>query len=198
MAVELPELMVSDAAAWRAWLQEHCAQPDGVWLVLAKKGNTSPTSLRYDEALLEALCFGWIDGQTGRRDEVSYRQRFTPRRPRSPWSARNVGHVERLMEEGRMAPSGLAAVEQARKDGRWEKAYPGAADMPVPDDLLAALDRMPTARAAFDGLSGQNRYAILYRLHQVSARNRAGRIRDYVEMLARGGTLHPQRSSKPD
>lgn len=195
MATELPGLIVRDSGAWRTWLHEHCAQPDGVWLVLAKKGTISPTLLRYDEALDEALCFGWIDGQTGRRDEATYRQRFTPRRARSQWSARNVGKVEGLIAEGRMDPAGLAAVQQARDDGRWEKAYAGPASIEVPHDLTAALARVPAARHAFERLSSQNRYAILYRLHQISPRNRNQRLGEYVEMLARGETIHPQRTS---
>src|ERR1700691_4269393 len=112
MAIELPELVLSDAAAWRRWLAEHHGQPTGVWLILDKKATTEPTSLSYDEALDEALCHGWIDGQVRRRDERTYKQRFTPRRARSKWSKRNVGIVERLLAEGRMQPAGLAAVEE--------------------------------------------------------------------------------------
>src|SRR5215218_8183037 len=104
MRDEQPDLVLTDAAAWRGWLQEHHADVDGVWLVLAKKGTTAPTSLTYDEALDEALCHGWIDGQVRRRDETTYKQRFTPRRKRSPWSKRNVGIAERLAAEGRMHP----------------------------------------------------------------------------------------------
>src|SRR5438876_8456864 len=125
MAVESPELIVRDAAAWREWLGENHADPDGVWLVLAKKGTDKPTSLTYDQALEEALCHGWIDGQAGRRDAATYRQRFTPRRPRSSWSKRNVGIAERLLAEGRMEQAGISAVERAKADGRWEAAYAG-------------------------------------------------------------------------
>src|SRR5579875_496503 len=101
---ELPELLVPDAEAWHAWLDSHHADHPGVWLVLHKKGGQT-TALTYDQALDEALCFGWIDGQVGRRDDGSYRQRFTRRRPNSPWSARNVGHVARLTDAGRMQPA---------------------------------------------------------------------------------------------
>ena len=119
--------MVVDAAAWRTWLAKHGASAAEAWLVLAKKGGASPTRLTYQEALEEALCFGWIDGQVRRRDEGSYRQRFTPRRPRSGWSKRNVQLAERLIATGRMRPPGRAAVEQARADGLWETAYAGPA-----------------------------------------------------------------------
>jgi uncharacterized protein YdeI (YjbR/CyaY-like superfamily) len=118
VAADPPELIVPDAAAWRAWLTDHHDDPDGVWVVLAKKGAAAPTSLTYDDALEEALCHGWIDGQARRRDETAYRQRFTRRRPRSSWSRRNVGIVERLLAEGRMHPAGVAEVERAKADGR--------------------------------------------------------------------------------
>src|SRR6266480_6687472 len=135
MAVELPELIVRDAAAWREWLANHHANPTGVWLVLAKKGIEEPTSLTYDQALEEALCHGWIDGQGRRRDETTYRQRFTQRRRRSSWSKRNTGHAERLVAEGRMHPAGVAEVERAKADGRWDAAYAGPTSIEVPPDL---------------------------------------------------------------
>src|ERR1700728_3446519 len=132
------ELIVANARAWRAWLARNHAAPTGVLLVVAKKGTAEPTSLSYDEALEEALCNGWIDGQVRRRDAGTYLQRFTPRRPRSRWSKRNVGIVERLIAEGRMRPGGFAQIEQAQADGRWEGAYAGAASIEVPADLRAA------------------------------------------------------------
>jgi uncharacterized protein YdeI (YjbR/CyaY-like superfamily) len=194
MAIELAELTVSDAAAWRQWLADNHGQPEGVWLILAKKGTTEPTSLSYDEALDEALCHGWIDGQVQRRDERTYKQRFTPRRARSKWSKRNVGIVDRLLSDGRMHPAGLAAVEEAKADGRWEIAYSGQASIEVPDDLTTALDADPRARAMFEILTSQNRYALLYRIDAAKRpATRARRIAQYVEMLARGETLHPQR-----
>jgi uncharacterized protein YdeI (YjbR/CyaY-like superfamily) len=194
VAEEPPTLTVPDAAAWRAWLAEHHERSQGVWVRLAKKGTTEPTSLTYAQALEEALCQGWIDGQVRRADERTYRQRFTPRRARSAWSQRNVGHVERLTSEGRMRPAGAAAVERAKADGRWEEAYAGQAAIEVPADLAAALDAEPAARAAFETLSSQNRYAVLWRIGQAKrADTRARRIERYVAMLARGETLHPQR-----
>jgi uncharacterized protein YdeI (YjbR/CyaY-like superfamily) len=194
VAAPLSELLVADAAAWRAWLGEHHGDGPGVELVLAKKGTTEPTTLSYEQALDEALCQGWIDGQVRRRDEHTYRQRFTPRRVRSQWSERNVGHVERLLDEGRMQPAGLAAVERAKADGRWEAAYPGQKAIEVPEDLARALAAEPGAQANFELLSSQNRYAVLYRIHSAKRSDtRARKIDEYVAMLARGETLHPQK-----
>ena len=196
MASEPPELIVVDAAAWRAWLSRHHGEQNGVWLVLAKKGTTEPTSLTYDEALIEALCHGWIDGQSRRRDEATYRQRFTPRRRRSQWSKRNVGIAERLLAEGKMHAAGIAEIERAKADGRWDAAYSGAATIEVPADLAAALDAEPRAKAFFAELTGQNRYAILYRVTTARrAQTRARRIEEIVAMLARGETFHPQRTT---
>lgn len=190
----LPELIVADAAAWRRWLSAHQADTTGVLLVLAKKGVTEPTALTYAQALQEALCHGWIDGQVGRRDELTYRQRFTPRRARSKWSQRNVGLVAKLTDEGRMRPPGLAAVQSAKDDGRWDDAYPAQSTIEVPDDLAAALAAEPRAKAMFDLLTSQNRYAVLYRVHDAKrADTRARRIQSLVAMLARGETVHPQR-----
>ena len=194
MADELPELIVADEAAWRRWLGEHHGDPTGVWLVLAKKGTMDPTSLTHDQALDEALCHGWIDGQVGSRNETSFRQRFTPRRARSPWSKRNVGIIERLLAEGRMHAAGLEAVEQAQADGRWDAAYAGQAGMEVPPDLGAALDAKPRAQAMFEILTSQNRYAVLYRLERATrADTRARRIETFVALLSRGETIYPQR-----
>jgi uncharacterized protein YdeI (YjbR/CyaY-like superfamily) len=195
---DLPELCVPDAAAWRAWLAEHHAQPDGVWLVLAKKGTSQPTSLGYDQALDEALCFGWIDGQVRGGDQGVYRQRWTPRRARSPWSRRNVDHVERLATQGRMHPAGLAQVDAAKADGRWEAAYAGPGSIEVPDDLAAALAAEPRALAMFDLLTSQNRYAVLLRLSQAKRpETRARRLERFVAMLARGETVYPQKRALP-
>jgi uncharacterized protein YdeI (YjbR/CyaY-like superfamily) len=119
MADQAAELLVADAAAWRTWLAGNVDDQAGIWLVLAKKGTTAPTSLSYAQALDEAIAHGWIDGQVRRRDEATYRQRFTPRRRRSTWSQGNVERVERLSREGRMHPAGLVAVESAKAEGRW-------------------------------------------------------------------------------
>jgi uncharacterized protein YdeI (YjbR/CyaY-like superfamily) len=194
VAEELPELIVEDAAAWRAWLSEHHAEPRGVWLTLAKKGTTEPTSLTYEQALQEALCFGWIDGQARRGDDSTYVQRFTPRRVRSPWSKHNVARVERLVAEGRMQPAGIAEVERAKEDGRWQAAYSGSATIGVPDDLAEALANEPRAQAMFEILTSQNRYAVLYRIQDAKREEtRKRRIEQFVAMLARGETIYPQK-----
>jgi len=195
MPAEQPELVVSDASAWRDWLDEQHASSEGVWLILSKRGTTTPTRLVYDEALEEALSYGWIDGQARRRDEGTYIQRFTPRRKRSPWSKRNTLIAERLISEGRMRPAGLAEMERAKVDGRWQAAYEGAAAIQVPADLQAALDAEPAAKTMFAGLSGTNRYAVLYRIQDARRpETRARRVENFVAMLARGETPHPQRA----
>jgi uncharacterized protein YdeI (YjbR/CyaY-like superfamily) len=194
MADPLSELLVADVAAWRKWLRAHDEDEVGVELVLAKKGTSEPTELTYDQALEEALCHGWIDGQVRRRDERTYRQRFTPRRARSQWSERNVGIVERLLTEKRMRPAGMAAVERAKADGRWEAAYPSQASIEVPADLATALAAEPRAQANFELLASQNRYAVLFRIHSAKRSDtRARRIEEFVRMLARGETVHPQK-----
>ena len=138
MTVDSSELIVSNLAAWRRWLAKRPSDSEGVWLVLAKKGTTRPTSLTYDQALEEALCHGWVDGQLARRDEGTFRRRFTPRRTGGAWSKRNIAIIERLTAEGRMRPAGLRAVERAKADGTWDAAYGGAATIEVPDDLRRA------------------------------------------------------------
>jgi uncharacterized protein YdeI (YjbR/CyaY-like superfamily) len=187
-------MTIADADAWHAWLEAHHADSSGVWLVLAKKGTIDPTSLTYDEALEEALCHGWIDGQRRSGDASTFVQRFTPRRARSPWSKRNVGIVERLTSEGRMRPAGTAEVERARADGRWQAAYEGQRAIAVPADLAAALAAEPKAQAMFEILTSQNRYAILFRTAGAKrAETRARRIEQFVALLARGETIYPQK-----
>jgi uncharacterized protein YdeI (YjbR/CyaY-like superfamily) len=190
---ELLAVTVADGAGWRAWLQEHHGDDRGVWLTLARKGAAdAPTSLSYEEALEEALCHGWIDGQIRGGDKDSYRQRFTPRTARSGWSQRNVATAERLILEGRMQAWGLAAVERAKADGRWDAAYAGPASIEVPTDLAAALDSHPAARTMFQRLNSRNRYAVLYRIETAKrAETRSRRIEQFVAMLARGETIYP-------
>ena len=198
MGSDTPELLLPDAAAWSAWLEANHGAESGVWLVLVRGSGAGPTSLTYAAALEAALAFGWIDGQGRRRDESTYFVRFTPRRPRSAWSKRNTEIVERLTAEGRMRPAGLAQVERAKADGRWEAAYHGPGSIEVPADLAAALERAPGAAANFGRLNSQNRYAILYRL-QAARRpdTRARRLAEFVAMLERGETFHPQREPLP-
>lgn len=191
---QLLELVVADASAWREWLEAYHNNSPGVWLVLAKQGTTQPTSLTYDQALEDALCHGWIDGQLRRRDETTFRRTFTPRRPRSAWSARNVALVNRLITDGRMHPAGMTEIERAKADGRWHAAYAGPASIELPDDLAAALAAEPQAQEMFDILTSQNRYAVIYRVTNAKRTDtRTRRIAQFVAMLARGETIYPQK-----
>ena len=191
--MDLPELLVADAAKWRTWLRGHHSESQGVWLVLAKKGTTLPTTLSYNEALDEAICFGWIDGRLGRRDGTTFVRLFTPRSARSLWSQRNVAIAERLTASGRMHRSGDDEVRRAKEDGRWEAAYAGQSGAAVPDDLARALAANPRAKAMFQKLTAANRYSIVYRVTSAKkVETRAGRVEQFVEMLARGETVHPQ------
>lgn len=194
MAEELQDLIVPDATALRAWLAEHHATSPGVWLALTKKGGTT-TTLTWQQAVDEALCFGWIDGQTRKRDDQTSCVRYTPRRARSMWSARNVENVARLEAEGRMTDSGRAEVEAARADGRWERAYVASSNAEVPDDLAAAIAAVPQAQAMFDVLTKTNRYALIHRLTTVKrAETRQRKIESFVAMLARHEAPHPQKA----
>jgi len=188
------EVIMADAHAWHTWLSEHHQANDGIWLVLAKKNVTTPTSLTYDQALDEALCHGWIDGQRKGRDDRTFVQRFTPRRARSLWSKRNVGIIARLESEGRMVAAGREQVERAKADGRWDKAYGGSSELEVPVDLTEALAAVPRAQAMFDILTSSNRFAVVYRVTSPKrADTRARRIAQIVEQLARGETIYPQK-----
>ena len=188
-------MIVADVDTFREWLRGNGTTCDGVWLVLAKKGTTDPTSLTYAQALEEALCEGWIDGQKRSRDAATFLQRFTPRRRASIWSKRNVGITEQLIAEGRMRAAGLAEIERAKADGRWDAAYSGQASAAVPDDLAAALAVNPAASKMFDVLNGANRFAVLFRVETAKRpETRARRVEQLVAMLARGETIHPQRA----
>jgi uncharacterized protein YdeI (YjbR/CyaY-like superfamily) len=186
---ELPIVELPDQEAWRQWLEANHAEAPGAWLKFAKKGSSTPT-VTYAEAIEEALCHGWIDGQVRPYDESFYLQRFTPRRPRSKWSQINREKATRLMADGRMHPAGLAQVEGAKADGRWESAYPPQSAATVPEDLQRELDQNPQASAFFATLKGQARYAFLYRLHNVTKpESRTKRIAGYIELLSSGKTL---------
>jgi uncharacterized protein YdeI (YjbR/CyaY-like superfamily) len=186
-------LVLPDVAAWRSWLDENEDVSDGVWLLLAKKGTTEPTTLTYQDALLEALASGWIDGQGKSYDAACHLQRFTPRRKRSIWSQRNVERVGALAAEGRLRPRGQAEIDAAKADGRWDRAYAGPATAEVPADLEAALAASPAAAATFATLKGQNRYAVLHRIATApNDATRARRLQRLVDMLARGETPYPQ------
>jgi uncharacterized protein YdeI (YjbR/CyaY-like superfamily) len=187
-----PTLTFPSAEAWRAWLEEHHADPAGVWLKIAKKGRGIET-VTHAEALEEALCFGWIDAVRHAHDEDYFLQRFVPRRPRSKWSQVNRDKVIALTEAARMHPAGLAEVERAKADGRWDAAYAPQSQATVPDDLQAELDARPKAKATFATLKSQNRYAILFRLRDAKRpETRARRLQQFVEMLERGETPYPQ------
>ena len=191
---ELDELIVADAEALRAWLMANHATSAGVWLALTRKGGTV-TTLTWQQAVDEALCFGWIDGQARKGDEQTSWIRFTPRRPRSSWSQRNVANVARLESQGRMMPPGRAAVEAAKADGRWALAYAPPSEAEVPADLMAAIAAEPAARAMFDLLTSTNRFALIYRVNSVKrAETRQRKIGELVAMLARHETIYPQKA----
>ncbi|SEP00534.1 Uncharacterized conserved protein YdeI, YjbR/CyaY-like superfamily, DUF1801 family [Trujillonella endophytica] len=184
LPTDLPVLAFPDQAALEAWLEVEGATAPGLYVRLAKKGS-GIASVTYAELVESCLCFGWIDGRSNRLDEATYLQRITPRRARSVWSQKNVSAVGRLLEAGRMRPAGLAAVEAAQADGRWERAYPGSADMTVPDDLAAALSAVPGAAEAFAALNGAERYSVLWRVHNAATpETRARRITAAVQALA--------------
>jgi uncharacterized protein YdeI (YjbR/CyaY-like superfamily) len=187
---DLPILLFADQGELEAWLEENGDGGEGFWLKIAKKGS-GVESVDYAEGLEVAICFGWIDSQKRSFDDKHFLQRFTPRRPRGRWSKINREKAEALIAAGRMRPDGLAEVEAAKADGRWDAAYAGQRSAAVPDDLQAELDRNEAAREFFAGLSGANRYAILYRLDEAKKpETRERRLRKFVTMLERGETIH--------
>jgi uncharacterized protein YdeI (YjbR/CyaY-like superfamily) len=179
-------------ADWEAWLAAHHADtPDGVWIRFARRGS-GIASVTHAEALELALCYGWIDAQVGKGDETHYVHRFMPRRPRSRWSKVNRAKAEALIAAGRMQPAGLAAIEQAKADGRWDAAYDPPSTSTIPDDLAAELAARPLARAFFEALDSRNRYAILHRLQDAKRpETRARRLAKFVAMLEAGERIHP-------
>jgi uncharacterized protein YdeI (YjbR/CyaY-like superfamily) len=190
MADDLPILLFATPPDLEAWLEENHAQPDGFWLKVAKKGS-GEQSVTYAQALELALCFGWIDSQKRGFDEKFFLQRFTPRRPRGRWSRINRDKAEELLAAGTMRPAGLAEVDAAKADGRWEAAYEGARTATVPDDLRRELDANPAAAGFFAGLDSANRYAIVYRLNDAKKpETRERRLRKFVAMLERGEKIH--------
>lgn len=187
-----PLLYCTSQEEWHDWLAKNGESSAGVRLQLVKKTSKQP-GISYAQALDEALCFGWIDGQAGSIDDDFFLNSFTPRRPRSVWSQRNREHIARLEAEGRMQPAGIAQVTAAKEDGRWDAAY-RVSTMPVPDDLREALDASPKATAFFATLSSQNRFAIIFRLSGLKrAITRERRISEYVAMLEREETVYPQK-----
>ena len=185
-----PVRRFASRAAWEAWLAKNHGKAKGIWLELARK-ESGLRSVSRPDALEAALCYGWIDGQAASVDEQWWRQRFTPRRPRSKWSKINCAAVARLHAEGRLAPAGIREMEAARCDGRWDAAYASPRVITVPDDLEAALRKTPRARREFDALDGRNRYAILYRLHDAKRpETRQRRLAEFIRMLEAGERIH--------
>jgi len=185
-----PVLAFADLAAWEAWLADQPRDTTGLWLKLAKAGNTD-SMLTKAQAIDGALCHGWIDGQIDKFDDAWFLTRFTPRTAKSKWSEKNRRRAEELVAAGRMSAAGHAAIAAAQADGRWDAAYAPASTATEPDDLRAALDADPAARAFFDTLTGANRYAILYRVHDAKKpATRAARIAKFVAMCAAHETLH--------
>ena len=185
-----PILTFETAAAWRAWLDQHHATAGPLWLRLFKKGSGKPT-VTYAEALDEALCYGWVDSQKASYDDASFLQRFSLRKPRSIWSKVNREHVARLIEAGKMRPAGLAAVEEARRNGQWEQAYDSPSQMGVPEDFQAVLDAHPEARAYFETLNKTNTYAILWRIQTAKKpETRARRIEWALDLLLKKQKVH--------
>lgn len=181
-----------DADAFSAWLSKNHAKEDDVWIKIHKV-SSGLKSITPIEAIDVVLCWGWIDGVRKSFDETSFLQRYSPRTKKSIWSAINVKNVARLIREDRMTEHGLAQVDAAKADGRWQRAYKSGQGLKIPDDLQAAIDAEPKARAMLPRLSAQNRYALAFRLHNMKTEaGRKKRIADFVAMLKRGETIHPQ------
>jgi uncharacterized protein YdeI (YjbR/CyaY-like superfamily) len=188
--VSFRTLIFTSVKDWERWLEANHGA-DGVWIKMAKKGSRV-ASVTHAEALELALCFGWIDGQRKGLDEQFFLQKFTPRRPRSKWSRINREKAELLIAAGRMRPSGLAEVERAQADGRWDAAYEPQSTARVPDDLQQELDARPKAASFFASLDSRNRYAILYRLQDAKRpETRARRLAEFVAMLEEGRKPYP-------
>ena len=186
----LPRHSFVSNVEWERWLDDKHASSDGLWIKMAKK-DAGIDSVRYPEVLDTALCFGWIDARRQPLDERYFLQKFTPRRARSRWSRINREKAERLITEGRMRPAGLAEVQRAREDGRWDLAYESQRSSTVPEDLQRELDARPQAKAFFAGLNSQNRYAILYRLQDAKKpETRARRLEKFVAMLEAGERIY--------
>lgn len=187
---ELPRLPFENKKKWADWLAKQHDKSVGVWLKIARK-DAGISSVTYEEALDVALCYGWIDGQKRGFDDKYWLQKFTPRGPKSIWSKINTEKAERLIASGEMKPAGLKAIELARQDGRWEKAYEGQKTITVPADFQAALDKNKKAKVFFATLNSVNRYAILFRIHNAKRQEtRARKIQQFVEMLERSEKIH--------
>ena len=187
----IPIISFETQQGWEAWLKEHHAEKKGIWLKIAKKEASTP-SVSYAEALDSALCYGWIDGQKAAFDDKYWLQKFTPRTAKSIWSKVNCNKAEALIAEGRMQPAGLRQVEQAKSDGRWERAYESQSKITIPDDFQNALDNNPKAKDFFNTLDSANRYAFLFRIQAAKKpETRSAKIQKFVEMLNQQQKLYP-------
>ena len=190
---EGPTRRFQDQDEWAAWLEKNHGKHPGIWLRIAKKDSLLE-SVSYPEAIETALCYGWIDGQKRAESDKHWRQRFLPRSPRSIWSKINCEKATALIKSGRMKPAGLAAIEQAKASGRWERAYDSPARATVPEDFQAALESSPKASAFFAEIDGANRYAILFRIQNAKKpETRTRKIQEFVQMLERGQKIHQPR-----
>lgn len=188
-----PDLQIipfSSPSEWELWLEQNHAVSTGIWLQIFKK-DSGIASVNYAQALDVALCYGWIDGQLKSIDDLSYMQRFTPRRPKSIWSKRNIEHIARLIKEGRMKPAGLKEAEAAKADGRWEVAYDGQASMSLPADFLEQLSKNKKALAFYESLNKASKYAVAWRIQTAKrAETRKKRMKEILEMLSREEKFH--------
>lgn len=191
-----PILPFASPKSWSAWLSKHHSGGKAVWIKVAKK-NTGIATVTHQEALDEALCWGWIDAQRGPYDETWFVQRFCPRGRSSTWSVINQGKVARLISEGRMQPAGQREIDRAKENGEWERAYEGAKNIKPTEDLLAAFAKKPKAFALFNELDSTNRFAVMFRVQTAKKpETRAARIEKFVEMLERGETIYPRKGLK--
>ncbi len=187
---EQPVMFFETPQEFEQWLVQNHVGHQGIWLRMFKKGTKKP-SLNYAQALDVALCYGWIDGQSKSYDDESWIQRFTIRGKKSIWSIRNTEHVERLTKAGLMKPSGQAAIDAAKADGRWDNAYASSKNAEMPPDFIAALNNNPKAKAFFETINSANVYAIYFRIKTVKkAETRERKIKEFVVMLERGETVH--------
>jgi len=186
----LPIIEFKTAKTFETWLMKHHDNSKGIWLKIFKKDSGKKT-ISYAEALDVALCYGWIDGQKQAYDEQAWLQKFSPRGEKSIWSKINIGHVERLIKEGRMKPAGLRAAEKAKADGRWEKAYDSPSKMTIPEDFLKELGKNKKAETFFKGLNKTNLFSIGFRLQTAKKQEtKEKRMKQIIEMLARGEKFH--------
>jgi uncharacterized protein YdeI (YjbR/CyaY-like superfamily) len=187
---EMPVLSFASSEEWSKWMEENHAKSNGVWLRFFKKDSGEKT-VTYSEALEEALCYGWIDGQVNKFDDQSYIQRFTPRRPKSIWSKRNTEKAERLIREGKMKKAGMEQVELAKADGRWQQAYDSSTNMKLPEDFLQELSKNKKAKTFFEGLNKTNQYAIAWRLQTAKKpETREKRLKEILAMMREGKKFH--------